>query len=45
LFGALVVGRVDVSGTWRLPVLGDIRPWQAAFVAVGLPGFLIAALL
>jgi len=39
LFGALVVGRVDVSGTWRLPVLGDIRPWQAAFVGwtAGLP--------
>jgi MFS family permease len=42
--GAWVVGLVDVAGTWRLPVLGEIRPWQSAFVAVGLPGFLIAAL-
>ncbi|HEV8216351.1 MAG TPA: MFS transporter [Gemmatimonadaceae bacterium] len=45
LFGALVVGHVDIAGTWHLPVLGDIRPWQAAFVAVGLPGFVIALLL
>ena len=44
LFGAVVVGRVDVPGTWHLPLLGDIRPWQAAFVAVGLPGFVIALL-
>ena len=44
-FGAWVVGRVDVAGAWHLPVFGDIRPWQLAFVAVGLPGFLIAALL
>ncbi|HEY6825570.1 MAG TPA: MFS transporter [Gemmatimonadaceae bacterium] len=44
LFGARVVGHVDVAGTWHLPVLGDIRPWQAAFVAVGLPGFVIALL-
>ena len=42
--GAWVVGLVDVAGTWHLPVLGEIRPWQSAFVAVGLPGFLIAAL-
>ena len=43
--GAAVVGRVDVPGTWHLPLLGEIRPWQSAFVAVGLPGILIAALL
>jgi MFS family permease len=42
--GAVVVGRVDVAGTWHLPVLGAIRPWQSAFVAVGLPGFVIALL-
>ena len=43
-FGAWVVGQVDVAGTWHLPVFGEVKPWQAAFVAVGLPGFLIAAL-
>lgn len=42
--GAWVVGLVDVAGTLHLPVLGDIRPWQSAFVAVGLPGFVIALL-
>jgi len=44
VFGAWVVGRVDVAGVWHLPLLGEVRPWQAAFAAVGLPGFLIAAL-
>jgi MFS family permease len=28
-----------------VPVLGAIRPWQAVFLAVGLPGFLIALLM
>ena len=42
--GASVVGRVDVAGTWHLPLLGAIRPWQSAFVIVGLPGFAIALL-
>jgi MFS family permease len=42
--GAVVVGRVDIAGVWHLPVLGDIRPWQSAFIVVGLPGFLIALL-
>jgi MFS family permease len=27
-----------------LPMLGDLKPWQFTFVAVGLPGILIAAL-
>ncbi len=43
--GAWLVGIVDVRGMWHLPVLGDIRPWQSAFVAVGVPGFVIALLL
>jgi MFS family permease len=42
--GAVVIGRLDVAGTLHLPVLGDIRPWQSAFVTVGLPGFVIALL-
>ena len=30
--------------SWSLPFVGDIRPWQRVFVAVGLPGFLLALL-
>ena len=29
----------------RLPLVGVVAPWQATFIAVGLPGILIAALL
>ena len=43
--GAWLVGLGDVPGTWHFPVFGDIRPWQSAFIAVGLPGFVIALLL
>ncbi len=31
--------------TIALPLLGELRPWQLTFVAVGLPGFLIVILL
>jgi MFS family permease len=30
--------------SWSLPFFGDIRPWQRVFIAVGLPGFLLALL-
>lgn len=30
--------------SWSLPFFGDIRPWQQVFIAVGLPGFLLALL-
>ncbi len=40
----VVVGLLDVPGTRTVPLLGDIRPWQSVFLAVGLPGFLIALL-
>ena len=30
--------------SWTLPLFGDIRPWQRVFIAVGLPGFLLALL-
>lgn len=40
----VVVGLLDVSGTRSVPLLGAIRPWQMVFLAVGLPGFIIALL-
>lgn len=30
--------------SWSLPLFGDVRPWQRVFIAVGLPGFLLALL-
>ena len=40
----VVVGLLDVPGTRTLPLFGAIRPWQMVFVAVGLPGFVVALL-
>jgi MFS family permease len=36
----IVSSRPDIS----LPLLGTLRPWQLAFIIVGLPGLLVAAL-
>ncbi len=40
--GVLVAGFGTTPVVW--PVVGEIRPWQQVFVAVGLPGILIALL-
>jgi MFS family permease len=40
-----IVTLVSVQGDWIVPVIGVIRPWQSVFLAVGLPGLLVAALL
>jgi MFS family permease len=45
LIGGWVVGFAAATGTVHLPVLGAVRPWQTVFVAVGLPGLVIAALI
>jgi MFS family permease len=37
-----LLGRV---GTIEVPVLGTLAPWQAAFMVVGLPGLLVAAVI
>ena len=31
-------------GTISLPIIGDLKPWQATFVALGAPGFVLAIL-
>lgn len=41
--GGTVIELVS-SQSWSLPVVGEIRPWQRVFIAVGLPGFLLALL-
>jgi MFS family permease len=43
--GGWVVGLLSIDGKWNVPIVGDIHPWQSVFLAVGLPGFLVAALL
>jgi MFS family permease len=43
--GGWAVGRMSVMGTPTLPFVGEISPWQASFLVVGAPGFVIAALM
>jgi MFS family permease len=45
LGGALIVGWLEKVGHIDWPLLGTLSPWQSAFVIVGLPGFLFAALM
>jgi MFS family permease len=45
LIGGWVVGFASAAGTVNLPLLGAVHPWQTVFVAVGLPGLVIAALI
>jgi MFS family permease len=45
LLGGVVFDLTNVQGTWHVPLLGDIHPWRATFIAVGLPGLLLALLL
>jgi MFS family permease len=45
IIGAAIYGYFDASGGMTLPLLGQINAWQMTFIAVGLPGFVIVALL
>lgn len=45
LTGGLIIRAVSTSGAIGVPLLGELRPWQFAFLAVGLPGLLVALLL
>lgn len=45
LLGGLVIRAVSSSGALQLPLVGDVRPWQVVFFAVGLPGVLVSALM
>jgi MFS family permease len=42
-FGGAVLGMVEHWPTVSVPIIGVIRPWQWAFMLVGLPGLLWAA--
>lgn len=43
--GGVVVGLVAEQSSWTLPIVGTVRPWQTAFLLVGLPGLIIALLM
>ncbi|MBC7984614.1 MAG: MFS transporter, partial [Candidatus Obscuribacterales bacterium] len=46
LIGGLVVAAVSGEGkTFVLPLLGEVRAWQMAFIITGLPGVLLPLLL
>ena len=42
--GGWIVGLAEQQGTWTVPVLGAIRPWQTVFLFVGLPGLVVMLL-
>jgi MFS family permease len=45
LLGGVMIHIIDILGTPTLPLVGELRPWQAVLMAVGLPGVLVAFLL
>src|SRR5687768_10727193 len=44
LLGGLLIGLIANMGTPTLPLVGELKPWQAVLMAVGLPGVLVAVL-
>lgn len=42
MLGGWVTGRVAATAMWTLPLIGEVRPWQAVFFVIGLPGLLLA---
>src|SRR6185503_955579 len=45
LLGGWVVGVASAQDGWSVPIAGMVRPWQAVFLIVGIPGLLIALLM
>ncbi|WP_218647540.1 MFS transporter [Sphingobium lactosutens] len=42
LFGGLIINLVVGGDMLHVPLLGEVRPWQAVFFIVGLPGLLLS---
>ncbi len=38
LIGGVLAGLIAQGGDWHFPIVGELRPWQAIFMAVGVPG-------
>lgn len=45
IFGGWIVEIVEAAGGVTLPLVGHLASWQAAFVAVGLPGLIFVAVM
>ncbi|RMB12392.1 MFS transporter [Eilatimonas milleporae] len=45
LVGGAIVGRALAAGTLSLPLVGELKAWQAIFFIVGAPGLLVALLM
>jgi MFS family permease len=44
VIGGQVVSAIEAIGSIDLPAVGVTRPWQAVFMAIGLPGLLLSLL-
>lgn len=45
LLGGIMISLIASMGMPTLPLVGELRPWQAVMMAVGLPGVIVAFLL
>jgi MFS family permease len=42
LFGGMIVDMVSQAPTYALPLIGEVRSWQAVFFIIGVPGVLLS---
>lgn len=45
MFGGLAIQFAATADSMEFPLVGTLKPWQLAFIAVGLPGVLVAGLM
>ena len=45
IFGGIAIRFAAGADSVDLPLVGTVAPWQMAFIAIGLPGILVAALM
>jgi len=45
MLGGWIVSAVGGATSWHLPLIGAVRPWQAVFILIGLPGVFLALLI
>jgi MFS family permease len=45
IVGGTVIGMIARLPEIQVPLLGAVKPWQVTFLAVGLPGLIVAALM
>jgi MFS family permease len=45
LVGGSIIALVTQHDVFAVPLLGDVRSWQAVFIIVGIPGFVLSVLI